>query len=163
MTAPILTFLEAQATKILALVHDNQAEDGTVKYFRRCWISPGVDYRRLLRVPNFPTVLLNDEGGGPHSANHLIELRQFSATVFVLVPADHVGEKAEKTLLDLIDVLLWGDGANPGIGRDVGNAVVEYWDSGVSSVVTTEGAMIVSKQLNFPYELARAPEAENEA
>lgn len=155
MTAPIRTFLESQLTKIDALV-----DGGAAKYFPRQWISPGVDIRRMLSVPKFPTVLLNDEGGGPHPANHLIELRRFSATVYVLVPADHVADRAERELLDLIDILLWGDGTHQGIGRDTTNALIEYWDAGVSSVVTPEGALIVSKTLMLPYELARAPEAE---
>lgn len=153
--APIVDFLESQVTKILALV-----DGSSVPYFPRAWVSPGIDIRRFLRVPVFPSVFLNDEGGRPHPSNHLLEERVYSATVYVLVPADHVGERAEKTLLNLINILLWGDGSHQGIGRDISNALVQYWDSGVSSVVTTEGAMIVRKTLNLPYELARAPEAE---
>lgn len=155
MTAPIRTFLETQLAKINALV--NGSGD---KHFPRQWISPGVDVRRMLRVPRFPTVLINDEGGGPLAPNHLIEARIYSATVCLMVPADHVGDRAERELLDLIEILLWGDGTHPGIGRDTTNAPVQYWEAGVSSVVTDEGVMIVSKTLTLPYELARAPEAE---
>lgn len=151
---PILTFLESQLTKLAAI------QRLSAMAFPGQWISAGFDPERLLREPNFPAVLVNDEGGGVHPANRNIDQRRFSVTIVVHVPQDNLGQEAEKELLRLCGLAMRGDGTHKGLIRDTTNAVASLPEDGVRSLVTESGIMLVSKQLNFRYELARAPEAE---
>lgn len=147
----ITTFLEAQVTRLEAL---NDASAANL--FSKVWISPGVDVQRLLTDGAFPLAMVSDRGGVQHPHNRNIEQRRFSVTVVLLNETDLVGENAEKDLLNVCGLVRRGDGTNPGLELDTGNANVSYEeDAGSESVVTEQGPVIYSKTILFAYELVR--------
>lgn len=147
----ITTFLEAQASRVEALV-----DAGADVIFAKAWVSPGQDARRLLTDGSFPMALITDEGGRPHPHNNKIELRRFSVVVVLVNEFDSVGENAEKDLLNICGVVRFGDGTNPGLELDTGNANVSWAEDGpVDTTILDQGTTIYSKAVRFSYELVR--------
>lgn len=159
MTAPLNTFLNAEIAKLVALTFDFGA--GAEAMFARVWKSPGIDTRRLLHEPRFPTALVSHGGNGYQSANNKLEEGQFQVTVIVQVERDVVGETAENDLIELCEVVLNGDGTNPGLIRDTTNAIAvvpmtgEFASATGSYVDVSTGVLLVWKTLNFRYSYAR--------
>lgn len=148
----ITTFLEAQASKLEALV--DAAAD---VIFAKAWVSPGVDARRLLQDGSFPMAMLNDEGGRPHPHNFKLENRRFTVVVVLMNEFDTMGENAEKDLLNIMGVVRFGDGTNPGLELDTGNANVSWASDGpAQTTIIDQGPVIYSKSITFEYELKRS-------
>jgi hypothetical protein len=147
----IVTFLEAQVTRLEAL--NDAAGDNLLS---KAWVSPGTTASKLLADAVFPVALVNDEGGSPLPHNNSIEQRRFSVTVICLNETDLVGENAEKDLLNICGVVRRGDGTNPGLELDTGNANVSWGGDGpLQTVVTDQGVVLYSKTIEFSYELVR--------
>lgn len=159
MTAPLNTFLDAEIAKLVALTFDFGA--GAEVMFARVWKAPGLDVRRLLHEPRFPTALVSHGGGGYQVANNKLEEGQFQVTVIVQVERDVVGEQAETDVIELSEVMLNGDGTNPGLIRDTTNAIAvtpmpgEFASATGSFVDPSTGVMLVWKTFNFRYSYTR--------
>lgn len=150
---PVTTFFTAVQSRLVAL----QASSAPV--FARVWIAPEMDITRVLSGPHarFPAAFINDEGSQRRPESRQIEEGEFSVTIAVMLPRDDMGEFAELELFRLCELALEGDSAGrPGIGYDTVNAIVSIGTGRVTSFVTEDGIMVVSKPLDFAYILERA-------
>lgn len=150
MTSPVVTFLEAQVDRLEALQY------GGENAFNAVWVSPGIDVQRLLRNPTWPVVMVSNAGGRRNRQNRKLDEREFTVTLVVKHESDHVGERGEKYLLELADLVLQGDGTNPGLDYETANAVESDGDGETASLVLESGVMLLWTTLRFSYRLQRS-------
>lgn len=115
------------------------------------YITPGIDLDRVMQIPQFPMVLINDGGGELSEFNGKLWTRRLELTVVNHAPRDHVGEEATRLLLDL------GESIVAALEYDDDDAVYLVGDSDIEAApYGGTGTVIVSKTYAFSYQIQRS-------
>lgn len=144
MADNISTFLTETKTDVEAVQYS------AATAFPRVWIVPAVDLAKLLKIPRWPTALINDAGGQLDPVNGKIWTRRLDITIIDSVPRDHVGEQST------LKVLALGNALVTALEHNSNDAIYLAADSDLQALPYGTMLMMLTKTYSFEYQLQRS-------